>query len=130
MDNDKNFTVQNTETNLDDSNGRAIWALGYLISLNQILPPNIVLEAESIIKKSLVHIENIYSTRTMAFAIKGLFYYQNSIKSIEISMLIQTLANRLVQMYKHESNKNWEWFESYLTYTNSTHPKLCYMHGC
>jgi hypothetical protein len=26
-------------------------------------------------------------------------------------------------MYKHESNKNWEWFESYLTYANSILPE-------
>jgi len=29
----------------------------------------------------------------------------------------------LVQMYDHESGKNWEWFESYLTYANSTIPE-------
>jgi outer membrane protein assembly factor BamD (BamD/ComL family) len=32
VDSDKKFTQQNHETNISDSNGRAIWALGYLIS--------------------------------------------------------------------------------------------------
>ncbi|HEX7493194.1 MAG TPA: hypothetical protein VF346_03165, partial [Bacteroidales bacterium] len=36
---------------------------------------------------------------------------------------VKTLANRLVQMYKHESKAEWQWFESYLTYANSTLPE-------
>jgi hypothetical protein len=63
----------------------------------------------------------------MAFVIKGLYYYnlkKNSIKNIG---LIKELADRLVQMYRHESRVSWEWFESYLTYANSILPEalLC-----
>lgn len=38
IDKQNKFTVQNNSTNLADANGRAIWALGYLISLSSILP--------------------------------------------------------------------------------------------
>jgi hypothetical protein len=38
VDEHKNFTIQNDETNLDDSNGRTIWALGVVLSKNGILP--------------------------------------------------------------------------------------------
>jgi hypothetical protein len=31
----------------------------------------------------------------------------------ENKVLIKLLANRLVQMYKHESKPGWHWFESY-----------------
>ena len=59
----------------------------------------------------------------MAFAIKGLYYYQHTIRANENLGLIKTLANRLVQMYKHESEETWVWFESYLTYANSILPE-------
>ena len=59
----------------------------------------------------------------MAFAIKGLYYYQQTIRAKENLELINTLANRLVQMYKHESEEMWVWFESYLTYANSILPE-------
>jgi glycosyltransferase involved in cell wall biosynthesis len=118
-----NFTGQNKTTNLDDANGRAVWALGYLISLSGLLPGKIITEAGTIIEKSLLHIEPVHSTRAMAFAIKGLYYYHNATKSPENLVLIKTFANRLVQMYKHESNEKWEWFESYLTYANSILPE-------
>ena len=123
VDNYNKFTDQNKVTNLDDSNGRAIWALGYLISGKDFLPEEITSGAISIIQKTIPHLETIHSTRSMAFAIKGLYYYHSVIKSTEILSLIITLSNRLVQMYKHESVEKWEWFESYLTYANSILPE-------
>jgi len=113
------FTDQNKTVNLDDSNGRALWALGYLISLKEMLPQEIVSEAQLIFDKAIPHILNVNSTRTMAFTIKGMYYYYQGFNSKEIIVHTKTLANRLVQMYKHESGKQWEWFESYLTYANS-----------
>ncbi|GGG63097.1 glycosyl transferase [Epilithonimonas arachidiradicis] len=119
----KQFTNQNYETNLDDSNGRAIWALGYLISLKEILPQELSENAEKIIQKNLVWAEKIHSTRAMAFIIKGL-YYQNSENNLP---LLKELANRLVKMYQHEAKDDWHWFENYLTYGNSVLPEalLC-----
>jgi len=123
VDKDKKFSDQNKTTNLDDANGRAVWALGYVISLTGLLPRDIITEAEIIISPSLARIDTVHSTRAMAFAIKGLYYYHSAKKSPENLILLTTFANRLVQMYKHESNKNWEWFEGYLTYANSILPE-------
>jgi len=52
-----------------------------------------------------------------------LYYYYHAIKSAENLLLIKTLADRLVQMYKHEANTEWKWFEGYLTYANSILPE-------
>lgn len=123
VDKDNQFTDQNSEVNLDDSNGRAIWALGYLMSLIDLLPAKIILEADKIIKKSVHSISMIHSPRAMSFAIKGLYYSYKAMKAPENLLLIKTLAIRLVQMYKHESKENWKWFEGYLTYANSVLPE-------
>jgi hypothetical protein len=63
----------------------------------------------------------------MAFIIKGLYYRNQKIKSAEAIELLDKLAYRLVQMYKHEAEAEWCWFESYLTYANSILPEalLC-----
>jgi glycosyltransferase involved in cell wall biosynthesis len=123
VDNENKFTAQNKSENLEDSNGRAIWALGYLISEKHLLPAKISSEAINIIKKTIPGIETIHSTRAMALAIKGLYYYNTVIKSSENAELIKIMANRLVQMYRHESDEEWQWFESYLTYANSILPE-------
>jgi len=127
VDMNKEFTNQNNEVNLDDSNGRAIWALGYLVSMKSKLPKEILLEAESTLQRALNRIGHVTSSRAMAFIIKGIFYYSKVAKTHEYTELVKTFANRLVQMYKHESGKNWEWFEGYLTYGNSILPEamLC-----
>lgn len=123
VDIEKKFTAQNKIANLDDSNGRAIWALGYIVSQKDHLPEKTSLEASSLLKKALHHIESIHSTRAMAFAIKGLYYFQRGVKSSEVRELVKVLSGRLVKMYQHESNGNWQWFEDYLTYANSVIPE-------
>jgi glycosyltransferase involved in cell wall biosynthesis len=123
VDKDNEFTDQNKAVNLDDANGRAVWSLGYLASLIDLLPGEIISEAGTILEQSLLRLGTVTSTRAMAFVIKGLYYYQSAIKSPDHLDLLKTFANRLVQMYKHESNEKWEWFESYLTYANSILPE-------
>ncbi|MDA3613522.1 glycosyltransferase [Polluticaenibacter yanchengensis] len=127
VDKEGSFTEQNYSTNLEDSNGRAIWALGYLISLNKRLPDYLVNEALSIMANASQNVKNMYSSRAMAFTIKGLYYQYTVKKSESDRSLVVELADRLVQMYRHESDDNWHWFESYLTYANSTLPEamLC-----
>jgi glycosyltransferase involved in cell wall biosynthesis len=141
---ERNFTAQNDTTNLADSNGRAIWALGYLRSMSALLPKELSAQAEVTMQAALQNIHNIHSTRAMAFAIKGLYYYSTrKVISSEFVVrsnaktnyeppttnheLIKQLADRLVQMYRHESGSEWQWFESYLTYANSVLPEalLC-----
>nr|MBD3622269.1 glycosyltransferase [Sunxiuqinia sp.] len=123
VDKELRFTSQNKEVNLDDSNGRAIWALGYLTSLTDLLPKKLIADAGAMIEKSLPRMRMVRSTRAMAFTIKGLYYYENAVNYSDNLDLIDVFARRMVQMYKHESSKKWEWFESYLTYGNSTLPE-------
>jgi glycosyltransferase involved in cell wall biosynthesis len=127
VDSDHRFTEQNNVTNLADANGRAIWAIGYLISKRALFPASIIAAAEVVLQRAIPRIKMMYSTRAMAFAIKGMYYANLDKKSPAVTALIKTLANRLVQMYRHESEPKWNWFESYLTYANSILPEamLC-----
>lgn len=120
---EKEFTQQNYNENLEDSNGRAIWSLGTVISLKDKVPVSIIKQAKTILSKVLPGIQSIHSTRSMAFILKGLCI-QNDPKLKE---LIQLFADRLVQMYLHEKRSHWCWFETYLTYGNSVIPEalLC-----
>ena len=123
VDKDQKFTGQNEEVNLEDSNGRAIWALGYLVSLADLLPADLISLAATTVGKAMPGLLETHSPRAMAFIIKGLYYYNSVKKSSENLRLIRIFANRLVQMYKHESNETWKWFEGYMTYANSTLPE-------
>ena len=123
VDKDRKFTTQNAEVNLDDSNGRAIWALGYMVSLTYLLPTEIQKKAVSILEKAKPRLASVHSPRAMAFMIKGLCYFQSARKTFDNLFLIETLADRLTGMFNHEAKKDWMWFEAYLTYGNSALPE-------
>lgn len=127
MDEDGIFTSQNNVVNLEDANGRAVWALGYVASRCSILPEKFSSDAFSMLQNRLVSVESIHSTRGMAFIIKGLYYKTTTYSDKNDLKLIRLFANRLVQMYLHETDSNWHWFEGYLTYANSLLPEalLC-----
>ncbi len=127
VDDQKKFTNQNFTTNLADSNGRAIWGLGYLLSLSHQLPNHFVTIAQTTMQKALLKVNSVHSTRAMAFVIKGLYYRNKQMNSVNDTDVLTHLSDRLVQMYKHEATKDWMWFESYLTYANSILPEamLC-----
>jgi glycosyltransferase involved in cell wall biosynthesis len=119
MDEMETFTPQNETTNLADSNGRAVWALGFLISLRDYLPVELVAEAQSTMQSLLRSKIEVFSPRAMSFIIKGLYYRHTKDKFEGDLITIKKFANRLVAMYRHESTAEWLWFESYLTYANS-----------
>ena len=127
VDENQVFTEQNYQTNLADSNGRSIWALGYLIAKADILPKELINNAQLTIQVALSKVHTIHSPRAMAFIIKGLYYRNVKSKLSHDIALIKQLANRLVQMFHHEADAEWNWFESYLTYGNSILPEalLC-----
>ena len=123
VDTNKEFTQQNYSENLEDCNGRAIWALGYLYSLKNILPDSLLNLSIDLVKKALPQLLKIHSTRAMAFIIKGLHY----IDSQDCQIVLEELAKRMALMYKHEKNNQWFWFERYMTYANGLLPEamLC-----
>ncbi len=124
------FTEQNDKENLEDAGGRAVWALGYLLSISGLLPSgheSMKNKALVLIKEYLKEIEHVNSTRAMAFVIKGLYYLKKEGHPIYVHGLIKKFADRLMAMFKHESTDNWRWFESYLTYGNSLLPQAMLM---
>jgi len=106
----KNHKIENPETS-EDVQGRIVWALGYLISQKNI-PENIKLKAKNILKKSLPIIEKLESPRAKAFSIIGLHFYNEK-------EILKKLANSLMDNFHDTSSKKWNWFENYLTYSNS-----------
>lgn len=117
------FQIKNQYVNLEDSNGRAIWALGQLMASQALLPPDVIERSNRVIQKYLPHVPDVKSPRAMAFIIKGLYHYNQQQQSHAIIHLIDQLAERLVEQYHEISNDNWKWFEKYLTYGNSTLPE-------
>jgi len=115
--------IKNNYINLEDSNTRAVWALGMVISLKDDLPKIIIDSATNCFTDSLPWVKNILSPRAIGFAIKGLYLYYSVTKKDAIICIIEKLANNLISNYDINETKNWKWFENYLTYANSVLPE-------
>jgi hypothetical protein len=100
-----------------DAFGRAIWSLGILFS-SKVVPDELRIESSRIIEKALPVIKRIESPRSIAFVLLGLYEYNKSLKSQEITDKISELAGILVKEYKTNSSPGWDWFQSYLAYSN------------
>lgn len=123
IDRDKRFTPQNKEVNLDDSNARAVWALGVLISCHYMLPYSMVSRAEKALRKTLSWVADLESPRAIAFSIKGLSLYFGKSPDTAIRDQVIRLGDRLRQKYDDASSDSWAWFEKYLTYANAVLPE-------
>ena len=102
----------------EDAHGRAIWALGYLISSPNI-PEDFKKDAEQILLKAIDASSEIKSPRAISFIIHGLYFYNSLINSANIKKEIKKFADFLSVLYRDNSNPSWKWFESYLTYANN-----------
>ena len=124
------FTDQNDTVNLEDACGRAIWALGYLLSMADCLPEKyayIADKAKFVLEQSTLAMKEAKSPRAIAFIIKGLYFYNHYEDRDCVNLKIKMFADRLVTSFEAESEADWQWFESYLTYGNSVMPQALLM---
>jgi len=119
---DGSINVRNNFENLEDANGRAIWALGYFLSKDVFKKP-MVDKAEKSIRKALKVAEDIHSPRAMAFIIKGLYFYNLKKYDDRLIELNHLFTGRLLDNFNKVADKNWHWFEEYLTYANAILPE-------
>lgn len=123
VDRDGMFTSQNQAVGLEDSSGRAICALGYFISCASYFPASWKEEAMTLFERATAIFKKVESPRSIAFILKGLYYYSSKYPSIKMETFMRLLADKLSRCYRATAEKDWLWFEKYLTYDNSLLPE-------
>jgi len=113
------------QTESEDSFGRAIWALGFLISCDY-LPENLRKQASVILKKALKWVDELESLRAISFAIIGLSHIAEKETNEEIIKLINNLAGKLINHYREHTGDDWRWYENCLTYSNYKLPEALF----
>lgn len=123
MDEHRVFHKQNEEVNLEDPNGRAIWALGTVVGHTDTLPPHLVHHADRILQRALAHVASMTSPRAISFAIKGLYAYNTMRSAPRVTALIGALGERLLQGAAAHTTQHWRWIEPAITYGNAVIPE-------
>jgi len=111
----------------EDSFGRTIWALGYLIGCSQ---HNSYREfAMELFQRSYPHFKKLEHLRGMANTVIGISLYLKAIPTDEGMMAeLIRLTTPLVEAYENTSSSDWQWFEEKMTYDNAILP-LALLHS-
>jgi glycosyltransferase involved in cell wall biosynthesis len=109
------------ELGSEDSFGRTIWALGYLLGN---APNDAYYQTGKLIFfNAAVHFESLESIRGIANTMIGICYYlKNNPSDDSMTERLRNLANKLIKQYEDNESENWKWFESLLAYDNGILP--------
>jgi uncharacterized protein YyaL (SSP411 family) len=114
------------EIGSEDCMGRTLWACGYC--LNSKLPEDTKHLAKEVFDKVFRWSPSFTSPRAQAYSILGLFHYQKAYPEDQnVKLNIRELADKLTRQFELESSKDWEWFESSLTYSNARLPHALFL---
>jgi len=116
------------EVGSEDSFGRTIWALGYLIGC---AASNSYREfALELFHRSFPHFKALKHLRGMANTIIGVSLYLQVVSGDE-GMLneLNRLTQPLLEAYENNQSEDWQWFEEKMTYDNAILP-LALLHSC
>jgi len=123
--NDIEYSTKHLIPTSEDALGRTIWALGYTIDKSK--NPEFIEKSKKLLDNSYNIIEKINSPRAMAFSVIGLYHYYKKYNQEDTLLKIKKFADSLVESYKREATEDWNWFEGYLTYSNSKLPEALFL---
>jgi glycosyltransferase involved in cell wall biosynthesis len=109
----------------EDSFGRTIWSLGYLISN----APNDAFKqiGREIYSRSLQYFDKLGSLRGISNVIIGIAYFLKDAQEDEPQLqLLLSLTSKLVDAYHANREEDWHWFEDSLNYDNGILPLAMY----
>lgn len=105
----------------DDSNGRAIWALGTVLSHSNT--PTLNSMAGWLFEQTLPSILLTTSPRAWAFALIGIYEYSQKFAGDRRAGKVRDeLAGRLLTLYQNNRSEEWRWYEKELSYCNAALP--------
>jgi len=115
------------EVGSEDSFGRTIWSLGYLICIG---PNNSYREfGKELFSNSVPHFKDLKYLRAIANTVIGISYYLCAHPGDELLVKeINNLAKSLTNSYNQSKDGDWHWFEDILTYDNAILPLALLSH--
>ncbi len=105
------------EVGSEDSHGRALWALGTVLSRSK--RESLQGMAGRLFEAAMPAALEFRSPRAWAFSLLGIQRYLRRYPGDRAVLTAQTsLAHRLIQLYRDNRTKDWHWFEDSATYCN------------
>ena len=115
------------EVGSEDSFGRTIWVLGYL--MGQAPNDAYYQTARLVFFDAAPNFEKVKSIRGIANTMIGIAYYMKTQpEDLDMKMILRRMADVLIDNFEKNSSEDWNWFESLLAYDNGILP-LALLHA-
>ncbi|MEQ8667685.1 MAG: glycosyltransferase family 4 protein [Pirellulales bacterium] len=102
----------------DDSQGRAIWALGTCVGRSR--RRSLQSWAVQMFQRALPACANTTSPRTWALGLIGIHeYFRRFSGDRLVNQMRDTLTDKLIEMYENTASDDWPWFEDVASYDNA-----------
>lgn len=106
------------EDGSEDSHGRAVWALGCVVGRSS--DPGRQSLADQLFHAALPALADFTSPRAWAYALLGIDEYLRAFQGdSNVQFLGGRLAERLLDLFRRTSGRDWPWFEDRATYCNA-----------
>jgi hypothetical protein len=106
------------EQGSEDSQGRAIWALGVGVRRSSLESFQMI--SGQLFSLALPAIVDFTSPRAWAFGLIGIDEYLHRLSGDSaVNQIRDTLTNRLMERFDASSHPDWQWFEEELSYDNA-----------
>ena len=116
------------EVGSEDSYGRTMWALGTVLARSK--REGLQGMAGRLFEAALPTAVSLTSPRAWAFTLLGIQLYLRRYPGDRTVSLIQnTLAERLLHLYWENHTADWPWFENQVTYCNPSLPQALLLYG-
>lgn len=112
----------------EDSHGRALWALGVVLGLSS--NEGLRGTAGRLFEQALPAATSFISPRAWAFTLLGTQHYLQRYPGDRAVTTIQdSLAERLMDLYRENRTSDWRWFEDSVTYCNPVLSQVLLQYG-
>jgi glycosyltransferase involved in cell wall biosynthesis len=116
------------EVGSEDSHGRALWALGFVLGRSQ--DPGLRGATGRLFEAAFPAVLTFTSPRAWAYGILGMQAYLDWFPGDRaIQSARNELANRLLVHYERTHSGTWRWFENCLAYSNARLPQALILAG-
>jgi glycosyltransferase involved in cell wall biosynthesis len=113
--------TRNQDENLEDSESRALWALGIVAASK--LPDLLKAGAINLLSNQCHKFASVKSPRALAFHIKALASWLSLENNEDAIPLITKYADYLLDLFNQNASDDWQWFEQSMTYSNAVLPE-------
>ena len=112
----------------DDSQGRVLWALGYVVDH----PPEGLSRqlCEQLFEQAVPVFESVGFMRSLAFATLGCHYYlRRKPDASNIERFMRDVTEKIAAAFDANASDDWPWFEDEVTYENGRIPQALILAG-